>query len=71
MHAPVRAQRSERSRLGPVLVTAPLLSAFLALALVDAGREREAVSVALGALAPHLVRYERSLGNYARMLVDN
>src|SRR5262245_12389500 len=46
------------------------VDAFLALALVDAGREREAVSVALGALAPHLVRYQRSLGNYARMLVD-
>jgi len=44
--------------------------AFLALALVDSGREREAVSVSLAALAPHLPRYQRSLGNYAQELVD-
>jgi tetratricopeptide (TPR) repeat protein len=43
---------------------------FLALALADTGREREAVSVALTALAPHLPRYQRSLGNYARLLVE-
>jgi hypothetical protein len=42
--------------------------AFLALALVDAGREREAVAHALTALAPHLPRYQRSLANYAREL---
>jgi len=47
------------------------VSAFLALALVDAGREREAVSVALLALAPHLARYQRSLTNYARQLADD
>lgn len=46
------------------------VSAFLALALVDTGREREAVSLALGALAPHLPRYQRSLANYARALSD-
>ncbi|MCW2963454.1 MAG: hypothetical protein JWO17_706 [Actinomycetia bacterium] len=46
------------------------VSAFLALALVDTGREREAVSVALSALAPHLPRYQRSLANYARELSD-
>jgi hypothetical protein len=44
--------------------------AFLALALVDDGREREAVSVALTALAPHLPRYQRSTANYARLLVE-
>jgi hypothetical protein len=44
--------------------------AFLALALTDTGREREAVSLALGALAPHLPRYQRSLANYARLLVE-
>lgn len=44
--------------------------AFLALALADVGRERTAVSLALGALAPHLPRYQRSLGNYARLLVE-
>jgi hypothetical protein len=42
--------------------------AFLALALVDVGREREAVSHALTALAPHLPRYQRSLANYAQDL---
>jgi hypothetical protein len=39
--------------------------AFLALALTSVGREREAVSVALTALAPHLKRYNRSLAAYA------
>ena len=42
--------------------------AFQALALTDAGREREAMSVALGALAPHLPRYGRSLTAYAAAL---
>jgi thioredoxin-like negative regulator of GroEL len=41
------------------------VAAFLALALVDTGREREAVAIALTALAPHLPRYQRSLANYA------
>jgi hypothetical protein len=45
--------------------------AFLALALVDTGREREAVSLALTALAPHLPRYQRSLATYARLLSDD
>jgi tetratricopeptide (TPR) repeat protein len=44
------------------------VDAFLALALVDAGREREATSVALLALARHMERYRRSLVNYAREL---
>jgi tetratricopeptide (TPR) repeat protein len=44
--------------------------AFLALALVDVGREREAVAHALTALAPHLSRYQRSLVNYARLLLE-
>jgi hypothetical protein len=42
----------------------------LALALADVGREREAVSVAVAALAPHLPRYQRSMANYARLLVS-
>lgn len=42
--------------------------AFLTLALVDTGREREAASLALTALAPHLPRYQRSLANYAQLL---
>lgn len=44
--------------------------AFLALALADAGRDREALSIALAALAPHLPRYQRSLANYAQLLVE-
>jgi hypothetical protein len=44
--------------------------ACLALVLADFGREREALSLALGALAPHLPRYQRSMGAYARALVE-
>jgi tetratricopeptide (TPR) repeat protein len=50
---------------------ADAISATLALCLADAGREREAVSVAVAALAPHLPRYQRSMANYARRLLDN
>jgi tetratricopeptide (TPR) repeat protein len=42
--------------------------AFLALALVDLGREREAVAVSLTALSRHLPRYNRSLACYAQQL---
>src|SRR5262245_28184486 len=55
--------RAERERGSDHLDDA--VSAFLALALVDTGRELEAVSIALTALAPHLPRYQRSLANYA------
>lgn len=44
--------------------------AFLALALVDTGHPREAVALALTALAGHLPRYRRSLRKYARALVS-
>lgn len=44
------------------------VAGFLALALADVGREREALALALAALAPHLPLYTRSLSNYARML---
>lgn len=44
--------------------------AVLALALTDVGREREAVSLAITALARHLPRYQRSMANYARLLVE-
>ena len=40
--------------------------AFLALALVDLGREREAVAISLTALSAYLPRYNRSLARYAR-----
>ncbi|RSM69235.1 tetratricopeptide repeat protein [Kibdelosporangium aridum] len=44
------------------------LDAFLALALVDTGRAREAAGLALAALAKHLPRYNRSLAYYATHL---
>jgi hypothetical protein len=43
---------------------------LLALALVDTGREREAVALVLAPRAPHLPRYQRSVGNYAAELVE-
>lgn len=49
---------------------ADAISATLALCLADTGCEREAVSVAVAALAPHLPRYQRSIANYARLLLD-
>jgi len=42
--------------------------AFLALALVDLGREREAVAASLTALSFYLPRYTRSLARYAALL---
>ena len=42
--------------------------AFLALALVEVGREREAVGVALTALSEYLPRYNKSLARYAQEL---
>jgi hypothetical protein len=44
--------------------------AFLALALADIGREREAASLALAALAPHLPQYQKTVANYARLMVE-
>lgn len=44
------------------------VSGFLALALADTGKEREALSVALTAVSRHMTRYQRSLANYAREL---
>jgi tetratricopeptide (TPR) repeat protein len=44
------------------------VSGFLALALVETGEEREALSTALTALSGHMTRYRRSLANYAREL---
>ena len=63
----VRLLTAERDRASDQLDAA--VAAFLALALVDSGREREAVAVVLGALVPYLPRYQRSVGNYARDLV--
>ncbi|WP_433077931.1 tetratricopeptide repeat protein [Dactylosporangium sp. CA-052675] len=54
----------------PTRGLADAISATLALCLVDTGREREAVSVAVAALAPHLPRYQRSMAAYARRLIE-
>jgi tetratricopeptide (TPR) repeat protein len=43
----------------------PAVQAFLALALYDAGRPRDALQVALGALAPTLPRYRGAVAGYA------
>lgn len=48
----------------------PQLQGFLALALADAGHEREAVGVAVRALGGQVDRYQRSLRNYGTELVD-
>jgi hypothetical protein len=60
---------AERERTSDELDDA--VTAFLALALVEVGREREAAALALEALAPHLPRYQRSLANYARSIADS
>lgn len=44
--------------------------ACLALCLSSLGRDREGLSLVLGALAPHLPRYRRSMAAYARALVE-
>ena len=46
------------------------VATFTALALVDLGREREAVGVALTAPVPHLPRYNRSVARYAGDFAD-
>ena len=46
------------------------VTVVLALALTDVGRAREAVSLTVTALAPHLPRYQRSMANYARLLLE-
>lgn len=59
----LRAEREEGSdELDDAVV------AVLALALADSGREREAAGLAIGALARHLPRYNRSMAAYAEEL---
>ena len=62
----VRLLERERARDSDHLDGA--VAGFLALALHDVGRDAEALALALGALAPHLPRYQRSLANYARIV---
>ncbi|MEU6475561.1 tetratricopeptide repeat protein [Streptomyces sp. NPDC047017] len=45
--------------------------ACLALCLSSLGRDREGLSLVLGALAPHLPRYRRSMADYARALTGS
>ena len=59
---------AERSRPDDELTQA--VDAFLALAWADLGCEREALSLALKAVAHYLPRYNRSLARYAAALVD-
>ncbi|CAL9405145.1 hypothetical protein SUDANB58_01529 [Streptomyces sp. enrichment culture] len=44
--------------------------AVLALCLASLGRDREGLSLVLGALSRHLPRYRRSMANYSRLLVE-
>ena len=64
----VRLLTEERERGSDELDDA--VTATLALALTSLGREREAVSIAVEALAKHLPRYQRSMANYARLLIE-
>ncbi|HTW04201.1 MAG TPA: tetratricopeptide repeat protein [Streptosporangiaceae bacterium] len=47
------------------------LDCVTALCLASLGREREGLSIVLVALAKHLPRYNRSMANYARALVED
>lgn len=58
--------RAERDEAADELDDAVV--AVLALALADSGREREAAGLAIGALARHLPRYNRSMAHYAEQL---
>lgn len=63
----IRMLRAELDR-DPASPLRDEAAAFLALCLVSAGDAREAASVALSALAPHLSRYRRSVMSYAAEL---
>jgi hypothetical protein len=64
----VRLLTAEREAASDALDDAVV--ATLALALADTGREREAAGLAIGALARHLPRYNRSMANYAKALTE-
>ena len=63
----IRMLRAELDR-DPVSPLRDEAAAFLALCLVSAGDAREAASVALSTLAPHLSLYRRSVASYAAEL---
>jgi hypothetical protein len=56
-------------RLEPDNELADAASATRALILVSMGRPVEGAAIAIGALAPHLPRYQRSMKNYALALL--
>ncbi|WP_199809571.1 tetratricopeptide repeat protein [Streptomyces sp. NRRL S-920] len=56
--------------VGPPSELDDAVRAVLALCLANLGREREGLALVLGALAPHLPRYQRSMAHYARALVE-
>ncbi|HEY5231828.1 MAG TPA: tetratricopeptide repeat protein [Galbitalea sp.] len=58
-------------RLEPDNELADAASATRALILVSLGRPVEGAAIAIGALAPHLPRYQRSMKNYALALLDD
>ncbi|MBB1245198.1 tetratricopeptide repeat protein [Streptomyces durbertensis] len=60
----VRLLTEEKERAGGRLDDA--VDAFLSLALIDLGREREAAALALGTLARHLPQYGGAVARYAR-----
>jgi tetratricopeptide (TPR) repeat protein len=64
----VKLLRTEREAGSDELDDAVI--AVLALSLADTGHAREAAGLAIGALARHLPRYNRSMANYARALVE-
>lgn len=66
----IRMLRAEVDR-DPVSPLRDEARAFLALALVSHGDAREAASVALRALAPHLSHYRRSIERYAAELAGD
>ena len=59
---------TEAHESGPNPVNGDAASAFLALSLIDQGREREAAIAVLRALIPHLPRYHRSMYAYVDAL---
>ena len=57
-------------RLEPENELTDAASATRALVLVSMGRATEGAGVAIAALAPHLPRYQRSMANYAKDLIE-
>lgn len=57
-------------RLEPENELADAAAATRALVLVSMGRAVEGAGIAIAALAPHLPRYQRSMANYAKELIE-